>query len=265
MTEWNAPEYARIAALQEVMAAQALSLLDLKGSEHVLDLGCGNGKVTAEIAARIPQGSVVGVDASGHMIDFAAQQYSPSTRPNLRFETCDIRHLPFRREFDLVVSFNALHWIPEQKDALHAIHAAMKPGARARLRLVPAGQRKSLENVLEETRLSSRWAGYYHDFRDPYLHLTPEEYGALAEQCGLQVQSIGTTDQGWDFGSRAGFEAFGSVTFVEWTKRLSEDDRPDFVKDVLNRYRSEVANGPGEENMFKFYQMNMTLLRRDEV
>jgi trans-aconitate 2-methyltransferase len=265
MTEWNAPEYARIAALQEVMATQAISLLDLKGSERVLDLGCGNGKVTAEIAARVPRGSVVGVDASAHMIDFAAQQYPPSTRPNLRFETCDIRHLPFRQEFDLVASFNALHWIPEQKEALQAIHVAMKPDARAQLRLVPAGPRKSLENVLEKTRLSSRWAGYYHDFRDPYLHLTPDEYGALAEQNGLQVQSIDTTDEAWDFGSRAGFEAFGSVTFVEWTKRLPENDRPDFVREVLDRYRSEVANGPGEENTFKFYQMNITLLRGDGV
>jgi trans-aconitate 2-methyltransferase len=265
MTEWNAPEYARIAALQEVMAAEALSLLDLNGGERVLDLGCGNGKVTAEIAARVPQGSVVGVDASAQMIDFASQQYPPSTQSNLRFERHDIRHLPFRQEFDLVVSFNALHWIPEQAHALRAIHAAMTSGATARLRLVPAGQRKSLENVLEETRLSSRWAGYYHDFRDPYLHLTPDEYAALAEQSGLQVQSIDTTDKTWDFGSRAGFEAFGSVTFVEWTKRLPEGERPDFVTDVLDRYRAEVANGPGEENTFKFYQMNVTLVRRDGV
>src|ERR1700735_4669728 len=99
MTEWNAPEYARIAALQEVMAAEALSLLDLRGSERVLDLGCGNGKVTAGIAARVPQGSVVGVDASAHMIDFASQQYPPSTQSNLRFKRHDIRHLPFRQEF----------------------------------------------------------------------------------------------------------------------------------------------------------------------
>jgi trans-aconitate 2-methyltransferase len=265
MTEWNAPEYARIAALQEVMAAKALSLLDLKGSERVLDLGCGNGKVTAQIATRVPEGSVVGVDASAHMIDFASQQYPRSARPNLHFETCDIRHLSFHQEFDLVVSFNALHWIPQQEEALGAIHAAMKPGARARLRLVPAGQRKSLENVLEETRLSSRWAGYYHDFRDPYLHLTPDDYAALAEHSGLQVESIDTTDEAWDFRSRAGFEAFGSVTFVEWTKLLPEDDRPDFVKDVLDRYRSEVANSPGEENTFKFYQMNVSLLRGDGV
>ena len=61
MTEWDAPGYARIAELQEAMAAEAISLLDLKGTERVLDLGCGNGKVTAEIAARVPGGTVVGV------------------------------------------------------------------------------------------------------------------------------------------------------------------------------------------------------------
>jgi trans-aconitate 2-methyltransferase len=262
MTEWNAPGYARIAALQEVMAAEALKLLRLKGKECVLDLGCGNGKITAEIAARIPEGSVAGVDASAHMIAFASEQYSSATHPNLRFEVSDIRHLPFREEFDLVVSFNALHWIPEQAEALRLIRAAMKPGALAQLRLVPAGPRKSLEDVLEETRLSSRWARYFHGFHDPYLRLTPEQYGALAEETGLHVEHIATSDKAWDFHSHAAFEAFGSVTFVEWSKNLREGERPAFVEDVLERYRSQVANTPGEENTFKFYQMDVTLSRK---
>ena len=39
MTEWNAPQYSRISALQQAMAAEVLSLLDLKGAKTVLDLG----------------------------------------------------------------------------------------------------------------------------------------------------------------------------------------------------------------------------------
>ncbi len=116
MTEWNAPGYASVAGLQEAMAAEVLSLLDLKGTERVLDLGCGSGKVTAEIAVRVPQGTVVGVDSSADMIAFASSHFGPTVRPNLRFETGDVRRLPFREEFDLVVSFNALHWIPEQEE-----------------------------------------------------------------------------------------------------------------------------------------------------
>ncbi len=261
MTEWNAAGYAMIAGLQVAMADEVLGLLTLKGDERVLDLGCGNGKVTATIAARVPQGSVLGVDASAEMIALSAQQFPPPQYPNLHFQTGDIRRLDFREEFDLVVSFNALHWIPEQEKALRGIRAAMKSDAVAQLRLVPAGRRKSLETVLEETRQSADWAGYFQQFRDPYLRLTQEQYAELAEQNGLRVLDIHTADKCWDFQSEEGFRAFGSVTFVEWTKVLPEDRRGAFVADVLRRYRLEVADGPGEENTFKFYQMDVRLAR----
>ena len=132
-----------------------LALLRLKGSERVLDIGCGDGRITAEIAARVPQGSVIGVDSSHDMIAFASSHFGLELRPNVRFEVADAGSLPFREEFDLVVSFNALHWLPEQDTALHSIRSAMKSDGMAQLRLVPAGERKSLEDVIEETRLSA--------------------------------------------------------------------------------------------------------------
>jgi trans-aconitate 2-methyltransferase len=259
MTEWDASQYARVSELQKAMAEEALSLLDLKGTERVLDLGCGNGKITAEIAARVPLGTVVGVDSSADMIAFASNQVDPALRPNLRFDVADARHLPFREEFDLVVSFNALHWIPEQDEALRSIRSAVKSNGLAQLRLVPRGTRKSLENIIEETRLSSRWIRYFQEFHDPYLHLTAEEYGALAERNGLRVSRIHTEDKTWDFKSRSAFLAFGCVTFVEWTQFISEAERLAFVIDVLDRYRIAAADQPGEENTFKFYQMDVTL------
>jgi trans-aconitate 2-methyltransferase len=255
VTEWDASDYARISALQKVMADEALGLLNLDGSEHVLDVGCGDGKITAEVAARVPRGLVVGVDPSIEMIDYA-RIHRLTEHSNLRFEVADARRMPFRQEFDLVVSFNALHWIPqpEQKHALESIRSAIKAGAFAQLRLVPKGERKSLEDVLEETRLSSRWASYYEGFRDPYLHLTAEEYAALAESIGLLVRSVDVGDKSWDFGSRSGFYAFGSVTFVEWTRMLPESAKPDFINDVLDRYRLVAG-----DDTFRFYQMDISL------
>jgi trans-aconitate 2-methyltransferase len=259
MTEWDAPEYARLSGLQQAMAEEVLSLLDLKGSELVLDVGCGNGKVTAEIAARVAQGGVVGVDSSADMIAFASSHFGPTIRPNLRFEVADARRLPFKEEFGLVVSFNALHWIPEQEQPLRSIRAAVKSDGRAQLRLVPVGKRKSLENVIAETRLSPRWAHYFREFHDPYLHLTPEQYGTLAERCGFRVRRIHTQDKSWDFKSRSAFQAFGSVTFVEWTRFLPEGERLAFVTDVLDRYQVVATEHSSEENTFKFYQMDVSL------
>ena len=254
MTEWNAPGYTRIAQLQEAMAAEALALLKLNGSEKVLDVGCGNGKITAQIATRLPKGTILGIDPSSQMIAFAASQFAP-THPNLHFETGDAHSLPFSNEFDLVVSFNALHWIPDQDAALSSIRRTMKPNSNAQLRLVPAGKRKSLENAIEETRCSPRWSSFFEEFHDPYLHWTPEQYAACAERNLFRIDDIRTEDKTWDFGSRDAFIAFGMVTFVEWTKRLREQQKLAFVNDVLDRYRVVAS----EEGVFKFYQMDVTL------
>jgi trans-aconitate 2-methyltransferase len=81
----------------------------------------------------------------------------------------------------------------------------MTSDGRALLRFVPAGERKSLENVIEETRLSPRWLAYFRDFRDPYLHLTPEQYQAVAQWNGLRVLHLHTEAKAWDFQSRAAF------------------------------------------------------------
>ena len=258
-TEWDASEYARISELQEAMAEEVLALLDLKRTKRVLDVGCGNGKVTAEIASRVPQAAVLGVDSSADMVAFALSRFGPPVRPNLRFEIADARCLRFRDEFDLVVSFNALHWIHEQDQALRSVRSAMKSDGLAQLRLVPTGERKSLENVIEETRLSLSWLRYFRGFNDPYLHLTPEQYRELAERTGLRVCRIHTEAKAWDFKTRSAFLAFGSVTFVEWTQFIPEGERLAFVNDVLDRYRIVATDRPGEENTFKFYQMDVTL------
>ena len=193
------------------------------------------------------------------MIAFAKEHAASLPYSNLEFAVADVRRLPFTQEFDLVVSFNALHWIPEQALALDSIRAAIRPSGLAQLRLVPKGDRKSLEDVIEETRHLPPWAQHFAGFHDPYLHLTPEQYAALAEQHAFKVLSTNTADKSWDFQSRAAFSAFGSVTFVEWTQHLPEAARLDFVADVLDRYQKVACTGPGEENFFRFYQMDIRL------
>jgi trans-aconitate methyltransferase len=260
MTEWNATEYVRQSSLQQAMAAEVLALLTLTGSERVLDVGCGDGRVTAEIAARVPHGSVVGVDPSREMTAFASTHFSQ--RPNLRFAEADARSLPFRDEFDLVVSFNALHWVPEQGIALRSIRTALRRGGRAQLRMVGAGPRKSLEAVIEDVRQSPPWAAHFEGFKKPYVHLTVGQYATLAEESGFWVQRVATEDKAWDFKTREAFDAFSEATMVEWTRRLPESDRPAFICEVLDRYCPVATDRPGEENTFKFYQMDIHLAVR---
>ncbi len=179
--------------------------------------------------------------------------------PNLRFVVADACRLGFQNEFDLVTSFNALHWVPEQLEALRSILAVLKPTGHAVLRFVPQGERTSLEDVIEQTRRSDRWSKYFANFRQPYIHFTPDEYRALAREAGFRSVELHMDDGDWDFKTRAGFVAFAHATFVEWTKRIPSSECDAFIGDVLDRYQSIAAGNPQELHTFKYYQLEVNL------
>ena len=240
MTEWNAGEYRRQSGLQQWVAEESLAGLTLEGSEKALDLGCGDGRITAEIATRLPRGSILGLDPSTQMIAFAREHTGGAA--NLSFAVGDATQLGFRAEFDLVVSFNALHWVLDQSAALAGIHAALRPSGRALLQFVSRGERKSLEAVIEETAHRPEWAAWFAGTSAPFVHFTPEEYRALAEQAGFAVRHLDVRTREWDFGTRQGFVDFARVTFVEWTRRVPADRCDAFIADVLDRYCASAAD-----------------------
>jgi len=254
MTEWNAAAYAQVSALQKWLAEKSLAGLALDGAERVLDVGCGDGKITAEIAGRVPSGAVLGVDASSEMVAFAARAFPPAAYPNLSFQTADAARLPFAERFDLVVSFNCLHWVRDQDAALRGICAALAPTGRTHLRFVARGARRALEDVIEDTRRAPAWASHFADYRTPYVHSTPDEYRALAVRNGLRVESLDVQQERWDFQSRAAFVRFAEATFVEWTRMIDADRRAQFIADVLDRYAPQ-------DNVFTFYQLEAVLCR----
>lgn len=91
--QWNAADYAANSAVQQSWARELIARLPLRGSENVLDVGCGDGKVTAEIARSAPQGRILGVDASPEMIAFAQATFPPAAAANLKFQICDARKI----------------------------------------------------------------------------------------------------------------------------------------------------------------------------
>lgn len=258
MEEWDAGVYQRNSSLQEAMAQERLAQLALNGMERILDIGCGDGKVTARIAAMVPRGSVLGVDASRQMIAFA-QAHHGRVHANLSFAVADVRRMTFQAEFDLVVSFNALHWVHEQDSALACIRAALKPTGQTMLQFVPDGPRKSVEEVIEEVCLSPRWARFFADYQRPVVHFSQEQYRALAERNGLRVIRIVSRDKAWHFENRAAFAGFIHAAFGEWTRRFSDDERQTFMDEVLDRYRGVTPGMPMDGNTLRFYQMEAVL------
>jgi trans-aconitate methyltransferase len=171
----------------------------------------------------------------------------------------DATALRYRGEFDLIVSFNALHWVRDQDAALRGIRAALKPSGRAFLEFVPEGPHRSLEDVIEETCRAERWARYFAGHTAPYVHLTPEQFTHRASANGLRVERLERELKTWDFRSRQAFADWVSVGGVEWTKNIPQPERAAFIDDVLDRY-GRLDDVSGEDvRVFRFYQLATAL------
>jgi trans-aconitate 2-methyltransferase len=254
VTDWSGEDYAKVSGLQRAMAEEAVSALAFNGDERVLDIGCGDGFITHSIASMVPGGQVVGLDASPRMV-IAAQAISGGGGSTPCFVRADARRLPFIEHFDVVVSFNALHWVPQQAEALAQIAAVARPGARILIQMVCASERASLESVAMAVTERPRWAPWFEGFTAPFLHMDPVAYRELVAAAGLTLVASTVIDREWDFGSRDRFAQWCAVGSGAWTDRLEPGDRPRFIAEQVSAYEP-VAGRPG---LFRFTQMRTEL------
>lgn len=256
VVDWSGHDYAEVSGLQRAMIADAVTGLDVEPGECVLDIGCGDGYLTRMIADEVPPGIAVGVDASPRMIA-TAHAAAAERGSAARFAVADARRLPFTENFDAVVSFNALHWVPEQDRALSQIAAALKPGARATVQMVCAGPRPSLEAVAMNVSRSMTWRSRFDGFSAPFVHVDPDHYGALAADAGLKLSQLTVADREWDFGTAEAFARWCAVGTTGWTDRLDPGERDRFVTDLVDAYEP-IA---GRAGLFRFMQMRAEFRR----
>ncbi len=254
MTDWSGEDYARLSSLQRAMIEDAKASLVLANGDRVLDVGCGDGYLTHQMAAMTPAGYAVGVDPSRRMVSAARAAGSP-TESGPWFVIADARLLPFREHFDVVVSFNALHWVPEQRQALLQIASVLRPGGRALIQVVCAGERPSLEAVAMRVAQRPHWASLFEGFAAPFIHVAPDGYGELAASAGLTLMTLTVTDLQWDHGSRNAFAQWCAVGCTAWTDRLPAGDRGRFIEELVAAYEP-VA---GRAGLFRFTQMRAEL------
>src|SRR3954469_23388749 len=164
MTNWNPEDYHHNSSEQRKWARELIAKLHLAGHELVLDLGCGDGKVTAEIARQVSRGKVVGVDVSRDMVEFARTNFPTSASPNLSFTHADASALQFSDAFDVVFSNAALHWIRDHRPVLHGISRALKPGGRTLLQMGGRGNAADVLAVIEGITMEPRWRKFFGEF-----------------------------------------------------------------------------------------------------
>jgi len=172
---WNPEDYSRHSSAQAKWASEILAKLELKGDKQILDIGCGDGKITAEVARSVPRGRVVGLDSSPEMIDFARKRFPAEAIPQLRFQLGDARTLDFHEEFDSVISFASLHWVIDHRPVLVGICRALRSGGRMILQFGGKGNAAEIVDVISAVITRAQWAEYFVGFKFPWGFYDPEE------------------------------------------------------------------------------------------
>jgi trans-aconitate 2-methyltransferase len=239
--KWNAADYAANSIVQQSWARELIAKLHLRGDEHILDVGCGDGKVTAEIANAVPRGSVTGADASPQMIEFAKKTFPAGKFPNLRFRVMDARKIKFERQFDLVFSNAALHWVDDHEAILRGVASVLKPGGRL---IVSCGGKGNAHDVFlalrPEMRLK-RWSKFFRRMPMPYFFYAPGNYEKWLPKSGFKTNALKLAPKDATYNGTQGFAAWLRTTWIPFVQRVPEHVREEFIAAVTQRY---VAKHP---------------------
>jgi len=179
--EFDGEKYERASAHQKEWGAKLVAELDLRGTERVLDLGCGDGTLSARIADLVPGGEVVGIDASRGMIAAAQSK----VRKNLRFLLMDIDEMNYVERFDAVLSNATLHWIKDHKRLLRNVGRALRKEGSLRFNFAGKGNCSHFFSVVREAMAAEEFAVHFEGFDWPWYTPSVAEYSALTEASGL--------------------------------------------------------------------------------
>lgn len=238
---WNPEDYAKNSDAQLKWAQGLKKNIDLQKYKSILDVGCGDGKVTADFAATSPQSKFLGIDSSAAMIDYAKGKYPPSQYPNLEFKCIDACKLNFKQKFDLVFSNATLHWVNDHQTFLQGANYSLKDGGRLIISCGGARNAAEILAVFAELTAQTAWRNYFQDFQNPYFFYGLEEYQAWLAESGFAIARLELVPKDMTHNGQAGLAGWIRTTWMPFTGCVPTDSRDDFIAQFIELY---LAHNP---------------------
>lgn len=176
--KWNSTLYDNKHSYVAEYGKSMIDLINVEKNQKILDLGCGTGVLTNELAKK--GATVIGTDLSEDMIEQANANY-----PSMNFQVEDAINLPFENVFDTVFSNAVFHWIPNQEKLLHSVYTSLKENG---ILICEFGAKNNINQIITAIEKITGQMGYsYHSL---FYFPSKAEYKLLLEQAGFEVKHI---------------------------------------------------------------------------
>jgi len=230
---WDAGDYAQNATAQYAWAQSLIERLALNGDEAILDVGCGDGRITAEIAAQ-HAGRVVGIDSSAEMVRLASDSYA--AQPGLTFQVTDATELQFEAEFGLIFSNAALHWVKDHRAVLAGMNRALHTDGRIVLSMGGKGNAAAPLAAMDSLIASDKWRPWFEGFVFPYAFYGIEEYATWLAEAGFKPTRIELVPKDMVHESVDGLKGWFRTTWFPYIRRVPQAMQDAFINELVESY-----------------------------
>lgn len=236
---WDPRDYARNSSAQAGWADELIARLGLRGHEAVLDIGCGDGSVSARLAHSVPAGSVLGVDLSTEMVAAACENFPRTDHPNLQFRRMDATCLDLPRVFDVAFSSAVLHWVADHRAVLRGVAACLRPGGRLLFQMGGSGNAEAILAAAGAVTREPPWEARFEGFVAPYHFYSADDYRGWLAETGFTVIRAGSIPKDMRHESVEGLIGWLRTTWFPFTDRLPPHQREDFLSRVAGAYLAD--------------------------
>jgi trans-aconitate methyltransferase len=234
--KWDAVDYEKNSSAQQKWARELIKKLKLNVNEYILDIGCGDGKVTSEIASILNNGHVLGIDSSKDMIELAQKTFPEDKNKNLNFKLKDVQDLDFKEQFDVVFSNAALHWIHEHLPVLKKINRSLKPSGKILIQMGGKGNAQDILEIADEMIKTDYWKKYLEDFDFKYGFFGKEQYTDWLIEAGFNVKRVELINKIMTKYGKDELEAWIRKTWLPYIQRVSSNLQSKFIDELASKY-----------------------------
>jgi len=226
---WDASSYDVQAEPHEAWGRAVLDRLQLQGGETVLDAGCGTGMVTKLVLERLPEGRLIGVDASAAMLAKAREALGDDPRVELR--QADLTDLELDEQVDAVFSTATFHWILEHERLFSRLRSTLRPGGRLEAQCGGEGNIAEIARALDALAGDERFSPYLRPELRAWNYASVGDTEARLERAGFEAARAWL--ESWPVTPRDPRSFLRTVILPWHLERLPEELHDDFIEAII--------------------------------